>query len=98
VRLLQDQREALQTFETTALAGIAAQLAQATEHLVATAERLERMQPVEWMDLDQAAVHVGISPGSFANTVTSEGIPKHYFTDRKPKFSRQELDAWLMAR
>lgn len=56
------------------------------------------MWPVEWMDLDQAAAHVGISPSSFANAVTSEGIPKHYFTGRKPKFSRQELDAWLMGR
>jgi excisionase family DNA binding protein len=50
------------------------------------------------MDTGQAAAYLGISPGSFANAVGSEGIPKHYFTGRKPKFSRQELGAWLMGR
>jgi excisionase family DNA binding protein len=50
------------------------------------------------MDTKQAAAYLGISPGSFSNAVASEDIPKHYFTGRKPKFSRQELDAWLMKR
>jgi excisionase family DNA binding protein len=80
------------------MVGVAAILSEVAENLSRTAERLEHQRPVEWMDTNQAAAYLGISPGSFANAVASEDIPKHYFTGRKPKFSRQELDAWLMGR
>ena len=50
------------------------------------------------MDTAETVAHLSISPGSLANAVASEGIPKYYFADRKPKFSRQDLDAWLMGR
>ena len=95
-RDLKNAREVLGTIEARTLVGVAAILSEVAENLSRTAQRLER--PVEWMDTNQAAAYLGISPGSFANAVASEGIPKHYFTDRKPKFSRQELDAWLMRR
>jgi excisionase family DNA binding protein len=88
----------LEAVEARTLAGVAAMLSEIAENLSRTAERLERQRPVEWMDTDQAAAYLGISPGSFANAVGSEGIPKHYFTGRKLKFSCQELDAWLMGR
>jgi excisionase family DNA binding protein len=93
-----EARAALEAIEAQALAGVAATLSGAADSLSRTAERLERMAPQQWMDTDQAAAYLGISPGSFANAVASEGIPKHYFTGRKPKFSRQELDSWLMGR
>jgi excisionase family DNA binding protein len=97
-RDLKNAREVLGTIEARTLAGVAAMLSEVAENLSRTAERLERQRPVEWMDTKQAAAYLGISPGSFANAVASEDIPKHYFTGRKPKFSRQELDAWLMRR
>ena len=93
-RDLKNAREVLGTIEARTLAGVAAMLSEVAENLSRTAERLERQRPVEWMDTKQAAAY----PGSFANAVASEDIPKHYFTGRKPKFSRQELDAWLMKR
>ena len=80
------------------VAVVSATLSEAADSLSRTAERLERMAPQQWMDTDQAAAYLGISAGSFANAVASERIPNHYFTGRKPKFSRQELDAWLMGR
>jgi excisionase family DNA binding protein len=97
-RDLKNAREILEAVEAKTLAGVAAVLSEVAENLSRTAERLERQRPVEWMDTNQAATYLGISPGSFANAVASEDIPKHYFTGRKPKFSRQELDAWLMRR
>ena len=98
-RDLKSAREVLDAVEARrTLAGVAAVLSEVAENLSRTAERLERQRPVEWMDTKQAAAYLGISPGSFANAVASEDIPKHYFTGRKPKFSRQELDAWLMRR
>ena len=42
----------------------------------------------------RGSAYLSISIGSFANAVASEGIPKHYFTELKPKFSRQELDPY----
>jgi excisionase family DNA binding protein len=97
-RDLKNARVVLGTIEARTLVGVAAILSEVTENLSRTAQRLERQRLVEWMDTNQAAAYLGISPGSFANAVASEGIPKHYFTGRKPKFSRQELDAWLMRR
>ena len=97
-RDLKNAREVLGAIEARTLAGVAAMLSEVAENLSHTAERLERQRPVEWMVTDQAAAHLGISTGSFANAVASESIPKHYFTGRKPKFSRQELAAWLMER
>ena len=97
-RDLKNAREILEAVETRTLAGVAAMLSEVAENLSRTAERLERQRPVEWMDTNQAAAYLGISPGSFANAVASQNIPRHYFTGRKPKFSRQELDAWLIGR
>jgi hypothetical protein len=47
------------------------------------------------MDIAEAAAYLSISSGSFANAGASEGIPKHYFTGRKPKFSRQGLETHM---
>jgi hypothetical protein len=57
------------------------------------------MRPEEWMTPDQAARYLGFpSAGAFERVVAKEGIPKHYLSDRLPRYSRSELDAWLTRR
>jgi hypothetical protein len=57
------------------------------------------MSREEWMTPDQAARYLGFpSAGAFERVVAKEGIPKHYLSDRLPRYSRSELDAWLTRR
>lgn len=85
--------------ESSALAGVAASLSAAAESLAATAERLEASRPKEWMTPQQAAEYLGItSVGSFEQLVSRQDIPKHYVSERLPRYSRHELDRWLAGR
>jgi len=98
-RTLEEARDVLRGFEVTVLAGMAEALAGAARSLLETLERLEEMRPEEWMTPDQAARYLGFpSAGAFERVVAKEGIPKHYLSDRLPRYSRSELDAWLTRR
>jgi hypothetical protein len=98
-RTLEDARDALRGYEFAALAGVAATLAEAAESLAHTARELHEMSRGEWMTLDQAARHLNCtSTKAFQEIVAKEGVPRHYLSDRLPRYSRSELDEWLMDR
>jgi hypothetical protein len=57
------------------------------------------MNREEWMTPDQAARHLNFtSTKAFQEVVAKESVPKHYLSDRLPRYSRSELDEWLMDR
>jgi hypothetical protein len=98
-RVLAEQREALRAFEGSALAGIAAALSDAAESLARTARDLKEISPNRWMTSEQAAAYLGCtSAAAFERVVAKEGIPKHYLSNRLPRYNRAELDAWLAGR
>ena len=98
-RTLEEARDALRGYEVTALAGVAATLAEAAETLAHTARELHEMSRGEWMTPDQAARHLSCtSTKAFQEVVAKESIPKHYLSDRLPRYIRSELDAWLLRR
>jgi len=95
---LAEAREALRGYETSALADVAAMLAQTAESLARTARDLREADYDEWMDADQAAAYLKRTPKTFRNIVASGEIPKHHLTERGILFSRKELDKWLIDR
>jgi hypothetical protein len=98
-RTLEEARDALRGYEVVALAGVAATLAAAAETLAHTARELHKMSREEWMTPDQAARHLkSTSTKAFQEIVAKESVPKHYLSDRLPRYSRSELDEWLMDR
>ena len=98
-RTLEEARDALRGYEVAALAGVAATLAEAAESLAHTARELHEMSREEWMTPGQAARHLNCtSTKAFEEVVRKEGIPKHYLSDRLPRYSRSELDEWLARR
>ena len=98
-RTLEEARDALRGYEVAALAGVAATLAEAAESLVHTARELREMSRGEWMTPDKAARHLNCtSTKAFQEVVAKEGVPKHYLSDRLPRYSRSELDEWLANR
>lgn len=98
-RTLEEARDVLRGYEVAALAGIAATLAEAAESLAHTASELHGMSSEEWMTPDQAARHLNCtSTKAFHEVVAKEGVPRHYISDRLPRYSRSELDKWLGTR
>ena len=98
-RSLRRAQETLREIETTVLSGVAQSLSETTESLARTTERLESQRPQEWLTPEGAARHLGFpSTGAFERVVAREAIPKHYLSERLPRYSRRELDAWLDAR
>jgi hypothetical protein len=98
-RTLSEVKDALQRFETTALGDVAATLAEVAESLARTARELHMMSCEEWMTPDQAARHLNCtSTKAFQEIVAKERVPRHYLSDRLPRYSRSELDEWLMDR
>ena len=98
-RTLEETRDALRGYEVTALAGVAATLAEAAESLSRTAKNLANMRPAEWMTAEQAAKYLGCpSAEAFEKIAMREGVPKHYLSARAPRYNRAELDVWLMGR
>jgi hypothetical protein len=61
---LSEVKEALQSYETTALADVAATLAEAAESLAHTARVLHEMHGEEWMDARSALSSSRGRPGS----------------------------------
>jgi hypothetical protein len=98
-RTLEEARDALRGYEVAALAGVAATLAEAADSLAQTARELHEMSREEWMTPDQAARHLNCtSTKAFQEIVAKEGVPRHYLSDRLPRYSRSELDEWLQLR
>ncbi len=97
-RALSEARDALKGYEASALAGVAAILAEAAESLARTSRELREMGHDEWMDTDQAAAYLKKTPKTFRNIVAAEDVPRHYLTERGVLFSRKEIDEWLMSR
>ena len=97
-RALAEAREVLKDYETSALADVAATLAEAAESLARTARELKDASYDEWMDAEQAAAYLKRTPKTFRNIVATGEIPRHYLTERGILFSRRELDEWLINR
>jgi hypothetical protein len=98
-RTLSEVKDALQSYETTALGDVAATLAEVAESLARTARELHAMNHEEWMTPDQAACHLNCpSTKAFQEIVAKERVPRHYVSERLPRYSRSELDDWLRAR
>src|SRR5829696_5283150 len=57
-----------------------------------TARELHEMRREEWMTPEQAARHLNCtSTKAFQEIVAKEGVPRHYLSDRLPRYSRSEL-------
>lgn len=107
---LRDAQEALRGYESSALAGVAHSLTGAAEELSRTVQRLETMRPAEWLTAEQAAEYLGyISPGAsdeerrkgtkaFEKAAQTVRMPRHDITPRVYRYSRRELDQWLLER
>lgn len=96
---LRKSREVLQSVEAQALAGVANVLVRTTGQLAHVAGKLHELSPDEWMTPEQAAAHVGAtSKESFEKIAVSEGIPRHRLATRLVRYSRKEIDEWLMSR
>jgi excisionase family DNA binding protein len=97
-RALAEAREVLKDYEASALADVAAMLAEVAESLARTSRELRDLSPNEWMDAEEAAVYLKRTPKTFRNIVAAGEIPRHYLTERGILFSRKELDEWLINR
>jgi hypothetical protein len=96
---LENLRDTLRDYEVAALSGVASTLIEAAESLAHTAGELHEMSREEWMTPDQAARHLNCtSTKAFQEVVAKEGVPRHYISDRLPRYSRSELDKWLGTR
>lgn len=94
---MREAKDLLSEVETQTLTGVAGVLSETAESLARTAERLEALRPVEWMDAEQAAAYLADrSKDSFDKVAPS--LPKHYLTERRPLYNRREIDEWLMGR
>ncbi len=82
-----------------ALPGVALTLTEAAENPAQIAKNLADIHPTEWMTARQAARYLGCeSVKAFEKIVSREGIPNHFLSSRAPRYSRVELDGWLMGR
>jgi hypothetical protein len=75
-RTLSEVKNALKSYETTALAGVAATLAEVAESLARTARVLKEISPDEWMDTEEAAAYLRRTPKAFEKVVAKGNIPK----------------------
>ena len=98
-RTICEVKDALRSYETTGLAEVAATLAEVAESLARTARELHLMNREEWLAPDQAADYLNCtSTKAFQEIVAKERVPRHYLSERLPRYSRSELDEWLMDR
>src|SRR5215213_4954825 len=99
IRELEEAKRILEDVEVKALSGVALALTEAAESLSQTAKDLTDMQASEWMTAEQAARYLGCeSIKAFEKIASREGIPRHYLSERTPRYNRAELDAWLTGR
>jgi len=99
IRELEEAKRILEDVEVKALSGVALALTEAAESLSATAKNLAEMRSTEWMTAEQAAKYLGCeSVKAFEKIAAREGIPRHYLSERTPRYNRAELDAWLTGR
>lgn len=96
-RSMREAKDVPSAVETRTLVGGAGVLSETAESLARTAERLEALRSVEWMDAEQLAAYLADrSRDSFDKVAPS--LPKHYLTERRPLYNRREIDEWLMSR
>lgn len=95
-RTLEEARDALRGYEVTALAGVAAALAEAAESLARTTRELHEMRCEEWMDADQMRSYLRRTPKQWERIAPT--LPRHYVTERRILYNRREIDEWLMGR
>ena len=102
-RELREIRDALKEYESSQLAGIAETLARTAESLARATAELDRGG--EWLTPEQAAEYLGYisedrqrSVKAFEKAAYTAGIPKHYITPRVYRYSRREIDNWLLDR
>ena len=81
-RTLSEVKDVLQSYETAALADVAATLAEVAESLARTARDLRETSREEWMDAEAAAAYLKRTPKAFEKVVAKGEIPKHYLTER----------------
>lgn len=91
-------REAVDVLEARALAEIAGAMAVTVERIAAVVERLERMQPAEWMNAKQAAAYLGKTPDALEKLVAAGEIPRHRLGERGYLYNRAEIDESIMER
>jgi hypothetical protein len=94
-RTLEEQREALKTYEGTALAQLAESLARAADVLAQVQERQEKMTRQEWMNHEECAKHLRRSPDALYRLVASGEIPAHKVAG-KNLYNVREVDAAAM--
>ena len=97
-KALAEAREALKGYETSALADVAAMLAQTAESLARTARDLREAGYDEWMDADQAAASTKRTPKTLRILLAGGESPKVLFTESRMYLRRKELDEWLINR
>jgi ketosteroid isomerase-like protein len=95
-RTLEEARDALHGYEATALAGVAATLAEAAESLARTTRELHEMRGEEWMDAAQMRSYLSRTPKQWERIAPT--LPRHYVTERGILYNRREIDEWLMGR
>ena len=54
----------------------------------------ERLQPPEWLTVEQAAEHLALTPRAIRGQVARHGIP-FYKAGGRIRFERRELDEWV---
>ena len=97
-REVADLREAVDVLEARALAEIAGAMAVTLERIAGVVERLERMQPAEWMNSKQAAAYLGKTDDAFEKLVAAGEIPRHRLGERGYLYNRAEIDESIMER
>ncbi|MCA9761372.1 MAG: helix-turn-helix domain-containing protein [Streptococcus sp.] len=58
-------------------------------------EETSQVVETEWLDTEQAAAYLQISPGSLRNMVSDGRIP-HYKLQRRNRYLKSELDKLIM--
>lgn len=93
---LREAQETLRGYEYTALASIARSLSETAESLSRTLAEQQRAARVEWMDAEQAAEYVGARSKEVFEKIPD--VPRHRLSPRVIRYSRRELDDWLLSR
>ena len=96
-RHLADIRDALRSYETSELAGVAATLAETAECLAKTAKDLQDLRPGLWVDREGLRKHLACRTESQFAKIAAE-VPHHRWTDRVYLYNVLEVDEWLMSR
>jgi hypothetical protein len=93
---LNEAREALRQYETSALADVAQTLSGVAESLAHTTRELAATRREEWVDTEGARLHLKRTKKQFERIAPQ--LPRHYVSERGILYNVRELDEWLMSR